>query len=193
MKRAFTLIEALVVVAVILFLAAILFPIFARSRDNHKLSCMSPLKQIGLGVLQYVQDYDERLPPTRVGATVGWADLLQPYLKSTQIFQCPQGQAGPTAFTTDYFYNRRLARVTMDKLTGPALTVLGGDGDDNAPTWNSWAQLPADATTNSDSPCQRHLGMGNYLFADGHVKALSPTSVSSTLTSPTSRPTFAFR
>jgi len=62
-KRAFTLIELLVVIAIIAILAAILFPVFARARENaRRASCMSNLKQIGLGMMMYVQDYDERYP-----------------------------------------------------------------------------------------------------------------------------------
>ncbi len=62
-KRAFTLIELLVVIAIIAILAAILFPVFARARENaRRTSCLSNLKQIGLGIMQYTQDYDERYP-----------------------------------------------------------------------------------------------------------------------------------
>ena len=60
-RRAFTLIELLVVVGIIVLLAAILFPVFARARENaRRVSCASNLKQIGLGIMQYVQDHDER-------------------------------------------------------------------------------------------------------------------------------------
>ena len=63
-KRAFTLIELLVVIAIIAILAAILFPVFARARENaRRASCLSNLKQIGLGVMQYNQDYDGHYPP----------------------------------------------------------------------------------------------------------------------------------
>lgn len=62
-KKGFTLIELLVVIAIIAILAAILFPVFARARENaRRASCQSNLKQIGLGILQYAQDYDERYP-----------------------------------------------------------------------------------------------------------------------------------
>jgi prepilin-type N-terminal cleavage/methylation domain-containing protein len=77
-KRAFTLIELLVVIAIIAILAAILFPVFARARENaRRSSCQSNLKQIGLGVLQYTQDYDETLPPAGTSTPVpksgfGW-------------------------------------------------------------------------------------------------------------------------
>jgi len=92
--RGFTLIELLVVIAIIAILAAILFPVFARARENaRRSSCQSNLKQIGLGWLQYQQDYDERTVPgfTRPDGTsiVGFSQLLQPYIKSIQVFQCP--------------------------------------------------------------------------------------------------------
>jgi len=66
--KGFTLIELLVVIAIIAILAAILFPVFARARENaRRSSCMSNLKQIGLGAMMYVQDYDERFPLGIVG------------------------------------------------------------------------------------------------------------------------------
>lgn len=67
-KRGFTLIELLVVIAIIAILAAILFPVFARARENaRRASCQSNLKQIGLGLMQYNQDYDNRFPMYLVG------------------------------------------------------------------------------------------------------------------------------
>lgn len=63
-RKGFTLIELLVVIAIISILAAILFPVFARARENaRRASCMSNLKQIGLGMMMYAQDYDETFPP----------------------------------------------------------------------------------------------------------------------------------
>src|SRR5687768_17278661 len=85
----FTLIELLVVIAIIALLAAILFPVFARARENaRRTSCLSNMKQIGLGVMQYTQDYDEELPPSRntvSGKVRPWHFLVQPYVKSTQL------------------------------------------------------------------------------------------------------------
>ena len=99
-RTGFTLIELLVVIAIIAILAAILFPVFARARENaRRASCSSNLKQIGLGLLQYVQDYDENMVRTSYGAGFGdgrsgpdrykWMDAVQPYVKSTQLFNCP--------------------------------------------------------------------------------------------------------
>src|SRR3954469_24153437 len=93
-NRGFTLIELLVVIAIIALLAAILFPVFGRARENARRSnCLSNLKQVGLGVMQYVQDHDEIYPLVGQGLTVnaftpgtkGWASSIQRYLKNRQI------------------------------------------------------------------------------------------------------------
>src|SRR5438128_6726307 len=84
----FTLIELLVVIAIIAILAAILFPVFARAREQaRKASCLSNLRQIGTGILMYAQDFDDVLPPPRIGTEFtlshfGWADLVFPYVKN---------------------------------------------------------------------------------------------------------------
>lgn len=93
-QQGFTLIELLVVIAIIALLAAILFPVFARARENaRRASCQSNLKQIGLAAAQYTQDYDERYVPYRVvnasNLSTFWTGLLFPYAKSQQIYVCP--------------------------------------------------------------------------------------------------------
>ena len=129
-NSAFTLIELLVVIAIIAILAAILFPVFARARENaRRSSCQSNLKQIALGIKQYTGDYDERFPlatteipiaDVTTGTTVrqgpmGWADAIEPYTKSRQILQCPSEEnppRGPNPNTfgyTDYWYNAGLS------------------------------------------------------------------------------------
>jgi len=103
--RGFTLIELLVVIAIIALLAAILFPVFARARENaRKSSCLNNLKQIGIGLAQYTQDYDELFirswyasdassgNSTLPGSTPDrwkWMDAIYPYIKSEQVFNCP--------------------------------------------------------------------------------------------------------
>lgn len=104
-KQGFTLIELLVVIAIIAILAAILFPVFARARENaRRTSCASNVKQFGLAVMQYTQDYDETYPLQFVTTTIPdseypmgvWTSgmlwfpqILYPYHKNKQIFVCP--------------------------------------------------------------------------------------------------------
>jgi prepilin-type N-terminal cleavage/methylation domain-containing protein/prepilin-type processing-associated H-X9-DG protein len=125
-QRAFTLIELLVVIAIISILAAILFPVFARARENaRRSSCMSNLKQLGLGMMMYVQDYDEKFPFDEYNrAQLGWSawgtmpgdndfsgsatnnvywpQVIYPYTKSTQLVYCP---SGPSSKGSAYFGN----------------------------------------------------------------------------------------
>jgi len=90
-RAAFTLLEMLVVIAVISILAALLFPVFARARDNgRRASCQSNLKQLGLAIAQYNSDYDEKYP-MGLGAdwNDGWPTAIEPYVKSVAVFRCP--------------------------------------------------------------------------------------------------------
>ncbi len=115
-------IELLVVIAIIAILAAILFPVFGRARENaRRSSCQSNLKQLGLAMMQYTQDYDEMYSAGSHTAMAnqhqgdGWGATLQPYLKSQQILKCPSDPtAVPAAATAgsvvvSYGYNRNLA------------------------------------------------------------------------------------
>jgi prepilin-type N-terminal cleavage/methylation domain-containing protein len=109
-KCGFTLIELLIVIAIIAILAAILFPVFARARENARRSnCQSNMRQIGLGLLQYSQDYDEKLVRAWSGSKTGsdpnsnrWMDAIFPYIKSEQVFNCPShsfnAPSGPYQF-----------------------------------------------------------------------------------------------
>ncbi|HEY3332655.1 MAG TPA: DUF1559 domain-containing protein [Capsulimonadaceae bacterium] len=99
--KAFTLIELLVVIAIIAILAAILFPVFATAREKaRQTTCASNEKQIGLGVMQYVQDFDECYPIGQLSsgkAGMGWAGSIYPYVKATGAFVCPSDTANPTS------------------------------------------------------------------------------------------------
>jgi prepilin-type N-terminal cleavage/methylation domain-containing protein/prepilin-type processing-associated H-X9-DG protein len=143
--KAFTLIELLVVIAIIAILAAILFPVFARARENaRRASCISNLKQIGLGIMMYVQDYDETYPrvllPTSqtppVGATWSstywfWQQIIYPYTKSVQVYYCPSGISGGTPISGNYGLNGalipRYSSVAMAAVDSPSTTYLGMD------------------------------------------------------------------
>ncbi|MDX1931471.1 MAG: DUF1559 domain-containing protein [Capsulimonadales bacterium] len=91
MKKAFTLIELLVVIAIIAILAAILFPVFAQAREKARATtCISNVKQIGLGTFMYMQDYDERFPTSWAAGFPGDPKyFIQPYLKNLKVLTCP--------------------------------------------------------------------------------------------------------
>ncbi|HEY3332934.1 MAG TPA: DUF1559 domain-containing protein [Capsulimonadaceae bacterium] len=138
MKRThgFTLIELLVVIAIIAILAAILFPVFASAREKARQSaCLSNVKQLGLALQQYCQDYDET-PPLGHSLTVqvmGWAGQLYPYVKSKGVFVCPSDTT--PAASCSFGMNRALIQQSsyvaaqpyavypLSKFTAPARTV----------------------------------------------------------------------
>ena len=101
-RRGFTLIELLVVIAIIAILAAILFPVFAQARAKARQAvCVSNVKQLGLGFMMYVQDYDENYPfwqwgasyvsgsPTPNNFTSIWFNAIYPYVKNAGVYACP--------------------------------------------------------------------------------------------------------
>ena len=143
--QGFTLIELLVVIAIIAILAAILFPVFAQAREKaRQASCLSNTKQVGLAIIQYVQDYDEQLPCGRfvqAGSSttltppgIGWAGAVYPYSKSGQVLRCPDDSTQPTLATgttpagypVSYAYNYNLANngAALASMNAPASTVI---------------------------------------------------------------------
>ena len=186
-KTGFTLIELLVVIAITAILAAILFPVFARARENaRKANCLSNLKQIGLAITQYVQDYDEMMPFTSAGgatylmpdgvttsATMLWYHPLMPYVKNFKLWNCPSFSTaqytggyhplGGYGGNVQVFGNRALASFTRVSET---LAVI----DCN----NYYLCSPTGGTcaSNTQPVDARHLDMANAVFVDGHAKAL---------------------
>ncbi|RYZ79910.1 MAG: DUF1559 domain-containing protein [Proteobacteria bacterium] len=102
-RKGFTLIELLVVIAIIAILAAILFPVFGRARENaRRSSCQSNLKQLGLGLAQYTQDYDEKTPiacADNSGCTDSWYHQTKTYIKSDQVTYCSSDTSNLSTIT----------------------------------------------------------------------------------------------
>ena len=237
-QSGFTLIELLVVIAIIAILAAILFPVFAKVREKaRQTSCTSNLKQMGLGLTQYIQDNDETFPSNfwhNDGR--GWAGSIYPYVKSTGVYKCPDDSTpisnnaqglGDIDYPISYGLNGNLTKRntwvgpqvnTLASLNAPANTVqvfeivglqapvdgnkgaiegqsvvacgadAGGDGGFDPGTTSqlhyATGQLGnppriTGSTTYENIKSGRHTDASNFLLADGHVKWLRGTSVSS--------------
>ncbi len=189
-KKAFTLIELLVVIAIIAILAAILFPVFARAREAaRKTSCLSNMKQIGLAFMQYVQDYDEKLPQSwngqndvTQGQQLNWAWAIQPYAKNRQIYKCPSDKYDNAA--SSYIANNGFGNIKIAIIPRVSEMVLIMDGyTSNGGAWdptnvNTGYGLNCDYTiwnattrvTQGNLGLPRHGGTANLLFADSHAK-----------------------
>jgi len=176
MKRyaGFTLIELLVVIAIIAILAAILFPVFAKAREKaRQTSCLANIKQLTLGHVMYVQDYDEILMPYRQGSsTIYWYHIIVPYIKNTQIFVCP---SRTSVTPVGYGYNYDIDMLSVGRVVEPSSTSILNDAR------NGLSHHPpmADATTltlflegtyASGTAKAPHNDGLNMSFVDGHAK-----------------------
>jgi len=219
-RKAFTLVELLVVVAIVAILAAILFPVFVQAREKARsISCLSNLRQTGLAVAMYTLDNDEGMPTVHMEMmgmkpSSSWLDLIQPYSKSRLLQRCPSDistnwndPAAPrrTSYGFNAYFDTKhppygdpmnphgftlsgIARPSAcifaaelaerNSMTGALITadhfmpMFWGNPSRVSPgmgmntLWNDALQEP---TTNA---IRRHQGGSNYVFTDGHAKAL---------------------
>ena len=192
-RRGFTLIELLVVIAIIAILAAILFPVFRAREKARQSSCLSNVKQLGLAVNMYVQDFDETMPLAIAGGPTPplytLFETLNPYIKNEQIWVCPSKENSVNlsaigepsiSYSVDVgtvmpsgsfrLFGAPAAGTyscTLAQIAQPATTALLCD-----------AIGAIDAAFNSsiiEDP--RHNEGCNYGFADGHAKWDRPENV----------------
>ncbi len=190
--RGFTLIELLVVIAIIAILAAILFPVFARARAKAKqAACVSNLKQMGLGWMQYVQDYDETPPPYHyftASYNLQQEHMMYDYVKNVDIYRCseiintsnPCGWPAPVGFNYGgYAYNMEIisyypnpaydgiARAkSIAQIEDVSRTLLWADSCCHYGGDIYEAACPRVTLTTA----KRHNGGANAVFTDGHAK-----------------------
>jgi prepilin-type N-terminal cleavage/methylation domain-containing protein/prepilin-type processing-associated H-X9-DG protein len=146
-RSAFTLIELLVVIAIIAILAAILFPVFAQARAKARQTmCLSNVRQLGTAFMGYIQDYDEKFPPSDYDFNNGtatvritWVELVDPYIKSgvvnananknqpKSIFVCPEKDAAtPDPAFSGYTSSRSVFSYGVNRNICPAYRGTAG-------------------------------------------------------------------
>ncbi|MGE5531421.1 MAG: DUF1559 domain-containing protein [Bacteroidota bacterium] len=188
MKRGFTLIELLVVIAIIAILAAILFPVFAKAREKaRQASCLSNVKQLSLGFMQYVQDYDEVMPQAGAyevvtwpnGGTGGnfWPCRIYPYVKNIQVYNCPSAATAwdgkPPGIPLNTGYNQTIAStptapISVGSIVIPAETAMIGDTEGAG--GYTFMQLYYGGPSAPRYLAGRHNDGANIGFCDGHAK-----------------------
>ncbi len=199
--RGFTLIELLVVAAIIAILAALLLPALARAKAQARAtSCMSELKQLGIGVAFYEGDNFDALPETS-HQKASWVGMLAVY-GLTNVYICPNDTNKPARnfsyAINDFLTPNPYGAATLDfsnlkSIPGPSETVHLAEarGDYIGSDHFHFADASEGGFTPNGFYSQvavlRHIGTANYLFTDSHVERLSWTRVKILLGPPITR------
>ena len=207
-RRGFTLIELLVVIAIIAILAAILFPVFARAREQaRKTACVSNVRQISTAMMMYVTDYDGNYPPRMPNPppgtgmpckpcrTIDFRPYAMPYVKNTQLFVCPSDTGIPTQFTNEPSNNVSPRPGRLADFQGNATLVGTGSyclntvvtrlGNEAAIVQPADTYMGAEIWSwhsQADAALWFATGAGNparvAYFCDGHAKVVSEKTIS---------------
>jgi prepilin-type N-terminal cleavage/methylation domain-containing protein/prepilin-type processing-associated H-X9-DG protein len=186
----FTLVELLVAVAVIAVLASLLFPAFSRARAKaRQAACASNIRQVGMALAMYADDYDGLLPPATTKVPGGhfstpwqgpldvvWWDLALPYVRNEAVLHCPS--APP--YLPAYHINANLTFVQpgpLDAPTDSSTTILLFEH--TVPTGPGGGIIIPAASFVSASAGDPfyHFGKMNVCFADGHIEPCGPADV----------------
>jgi prepilin-type N-terminal cleavage/methylation domain-containing protein/prepilin-type processing-associated H-X9-DG protein len=186
-RTGFTLIELLVVIAIIAILAAILFPVFAQAREQaRKAACLSNLKQMGLALTLYVQDYDETFPSDYEinGSAIVWADQIQPYVRNRQVLGCPSGSDANKKFRSGVGYgisSHLMQKVdisgaprSLASLVAPADTAAIADSE-STKFKASWSDRWRVAYANTQDPLRFRAPESAWISRHGSATGLKPT------------------
>ena len=196
--KAFSLVEILVVLAIVGLIAALLLPVFNGVRTTARITtCQSNLRQIGVGLQLYLNDHRGLYPSLLASPTnCTWSHNVAPYLKSEKIFTCPENpdlffKSGCPApepqgeitlafhggYTLDVPDSGRSPQMSERQIRMPASMILVIDGDGDYTNAGPGTGAITAERLEEMAVHLRHRGGANALFADGHVKWLSQTAV----------------
>lgn len=155
-RNASTLKELCVVLIILACLAALLYPIYfgGNKTDWRRVKCLSNMKQQGLALLMYAQDYDGQLPLK----SPGWMDSIRPYTKNEEMLHCPSLRFDEYG----YAFDARMAGKNQKKLKSPDTVLLLLES----------TNTQKNALSSGEGFAPRHNERGNIVFADGHAKSL---------------------
>jgi len=180
-NKAFTLLELLVVIVIIGIGLSLIMPALGKARENaRRAMCVSNLRQIGMAMHMYIDDYNFKFPPL-TDASGYWYNIIQPYVTDINVWKCPdyKDYDASSFACQSYGYNRHLVNedITAVKSTSKCMLVT-----DSGPP-SSWAvekeggRCDIMKTSMLSTPGDRHSGGVNILFVDGHVAWYKQTSI----------------
>lgn len=173
----------------LLFFGNIVFSLIVSPQMNpansHRTSCMSNMKQLGLALTQYSQDYNELLPPAATSDSSGWREATYPYVKSTSVYRCPDDERDrnkdapghlPESYAMNAFCLSNAAILDPKKTISVADTrgFGGEEWDMTAPAFLPSTGRELYTHKPSHYFYEHPTGWVNCLFNDGHVKAMKP-------------------
>jgi prepilin-type N-terminal cleavage/methylation domain-containing protein/prepilin-type processing-associated H-X9-DG protein len=182
-RRGFTLVELLVVIAVVAILAALLLPALSRTRESaRRAACVSNLRQIILAAWMHVDEHEDSCPAQPGGDGVAvraaggdgtnYYDVLMPYVNHPRVWLCPSAESAPGSLLGFHMNGLIITAsgLRAAAITEPAQTLL--IAETGYRKLYDQAYLRPDPAGNYlyDRPQRNHFGGSNAGFADGHVQ-----------------------
>ena len=172
--------QLIAVLAIIGFVAAVLFPMFQRVPHPRRSVCATNMDHLGLALTEYMQNANEVYPAGSNAAGNGWAGALYVFTKSTGVYHCPKDVQEGSYIS--YAENRNLVKQPLANLMNPAATVTLYEFstlncDPSTPETVSATSLSAPQDSRRHNNPHTPFGL-TFLAVDGHVRFCAPNQVS---------------